>query len=248
LRFLQSVTLSGVALALAGMIGGGVVRGAQDPRGQTSPANQLTKYVPPDSPESSSQPAKPKNSGSVANPSAPAEAAPTAPIGVSTSPSRDTYRVGVDDELQISVWREPELSAGVVVRPDGIITLPLVNDLNVVGQTPKELQTLLTEKLKPFVNEPQVTVIVRAIRSRKVYLMGQVPRPGIYPLSDRTTILQLLVMAGGMNAFAKSSSIYVLRRQNGQEIRIPFNFKRAIKGTPERDDVVLIPGDLVVVP
>jgi polysaccharide export outer membrane protein len=129
-----------------------------------------------------------------------------------------------------------------------MITLPLVNDLNVVGQTPKELQTLLTEKLKPFVNEPQVTVIVHAIHSRKVYLMGQVPRPGAYALSDRTTIVQLLAMAGGMSTFAKSSSIYVLRRQNGHEIRIPFNYKRAIKGMPERDEVVLMPGDMVVVP
>jgi polysaccharide export outer membrane protein len=209
--------------------------------GRSSSAYQTTPYIA-DASAPSGQPAKTAKKAGKAG----ASEAPNADVNPKTV--GDAYRIGVDDELQISVWKEPELSAPVVVRPDGMITLPLVDDLNVVGQTPKELQALLTEKLKPFVNEPQVTVIVRAIHSWKVYLMGQVPRPGAYPLSDRKTIVQLLAEAGGMNAFAKTSSIYVLRHQNGREIRIPFNYKRAIKGIPDKDEVSLMPGDMVVVP
>jgi polysaccharide export outer membrane protein len=159
----------------------------------------------------------------------------------------ETYRIGVDDELMISVWREQELSMPVAVRPDGMISLPLVNDVKVVDLTPKELQALLTERLKPFVTEPQVTVSVRAIRSRKVYLVGQVPRPGAYPMSGRKTALQLIAEAGGLTLFAKPSAIYILRSENGRQIRIPFNYKKAIKGGREAE-VVLFPGDIVVVP
>jgi polysaccharide export outer membrane protein len=170
----------------------------------------------------------------------------------STQPSQsdadpDTFRIGVDDELQISVWREPELSTPVTVRPDGMITLPLLNDVPVLGLTPKELQKLLTEKLKPFVTEPQVTVIVRAIRSRRVFLVGQVPHPGSYQLSGRRTVLQIIAEAGGLNLFAKSTSIYVLRNENGRQIRIPFNYKNAIKGGKDAE-IVLLAGDMVVVP
>jgi polysaccharide export outer membrane protein len=159
----------------------------------------------------------------------------------------ETYRIGVDDELMISVWREQELSMPVAVRPDGMITLPLVNDVKVVDLTPKELQALLTERLKPFVTEPQVTVSVRAIRSRKVYLVGQVPRPGAYPMSGRKTALQLIAEAGGLTLFAKPSAIYILRSENGRQARIPFNYKKAIKGGREAE-VALFPGDIVVVP
>jgi polysaccharide export outer membrane protein len=160
----------------------------------------------------------------------------------------DSYKIGIEDELQISVWREPELSQPVQVRPDGMITLPLVNDLPVVGMTTKELQNALTEKLKPFVNEPQVTVIVRNIKSRKVYLVGQVMRPGPYALNGRKTVLQLIVEAGGLGQFAKSGSIYVTRTVNGQLTRMKFNYKKALSGKTDSGDVELLPGDMVVVP
>jgi polysaccharide export outer membrane protein len=117
----------------------------------------------------------------------------------------EVYRIGVEDELQISVWHEPELTMPVVVRPDGKITMPLINDVAVVGLRTEELQTLLMEKFKPFVNEPQVTVIARNIRSRKVYLVGQVIRPGSYPLVGRKTVVELIAEAGGMGPFAKDS-------------------------------------------
>lgn len=235
--FLQSMRLPSVMIALVGMTCGQAVYAAQV---QTSPADQPNQYIARDSTEAAPSPSKkPKNPG---------KAGAVAAVDANVSPIGDAYRIGVDDELQISVWKEPELSAPVVVRPDGMITLPLVDDINVVGQTTKELQALLSEKLKPFVNEPQVTVIVRAIHSRKIYLVGQVSRPGVYSLSGSTTIVQLIAQAGGMLQFAKSSSIYVLRHQDGKEVRIPFNYKRALKGIPERDEVTLLPGDMVVVP
>lgn len=157
-----------------------------------------------------------------------------------------TYRIGVEDELMISVWREPELSMQVVVRPDGKITLPLINDLEVVGMRTEELQMLLTEKFKPFVNTPQVTVIVRGIRSRKVNLIGNVARQGSFELNDKKTVLDLIAQAGGLGPFAKGGSIYILRTIGGKQVRIDFNYKKAIAGKGPNPE--LQPGDLVVVP
>jgi polysaccharide export outer membrane protein len=156
------------------------------------------------------------------------------------------YRIGVDDDLQISVWREPELSSTAVVRMDGKITLPLLSDVTVVGLRTDELQALLTEKLKAFVNEPQVTVVLRQIRSRKVYLFGEVIRQGTYAMSGRKTILELLADAGGIGPFAKTDGIYILRQRAGQQVRIPFNFKKALAGRSV--NLQLLPGDVVVVP
>ena len=160
----------------------------------------------------------------------------------------DVYRIGVDDQIEISVWREHDLSLTVVVRPDGMITMPLLNDIYVIGMTPKELADSLTEKLKPFVNEPQVTVSVLQIRSRRVYLIGQVNHPGAYALNDRKTILELLTEAGGIGQFAKQNSIYILRTVNGKTEKIPFRYKDAIIGKNNGGDVELLPGDRVIVP
>jgi polysaccharide biosynthesis/export protein len=173
------------------------------------------------------------------------QAAKTEPAVVSPAPS-DLYRIGVGDQLQISVWHEHDLSLNVVVRPDGVITMPLLNDLYVVGQTPKELAATITEKLKPFINEPQVTVSVVAIQSRKVYVVGQVTRQGSFALNDKKTVLELLTEAGGLGPFAKANSIYVLRVVNGKESKIPFQYKKVIAGKGQ--DIDLQPGDRVVVP
>lgn len=159
-----------------------------------------------------------------------------------------SYRIGVEDDLQISVWKEPDLSITVVVRPDGMVTMPLVNDVHVAGLTPIELQALLTEKLKPYINEPQVTVIVRGIKSRKVYLYGQVGRGGAYPLIASKTVLELLAEAGGLTPFAKRGSIYVLREVDHKQVKIPFNYNNALKGKKPSDNFELSPGDIVVVP
>jgi len=156
------------------------------------------------------------------------------------------YRIGTEDELQITVWHEPELSTVVVVRPDGKITVPLLNDVAVVGLKPGELQEVLAVKLKPFINEPQVTVIPRNIRSRKVHLVGQVSHQGSFPINGSLTVLELIADAGGLTPFAKKGSIYVLRIENGQKRRIPFDYKKALTG--KKEDVNLLPGDVVVVP
>lgn len=160
----------------------------------------------------------------------------------------DSYHVGVEDELQISVWREPEISSQVVVRPDGCISLPLLNDVQVVGLTTKELQDVITQKLRGILTEPQVTVIVRQIRSRKVYLIGQVNKPGSYVLNGNKTVLQLLAEAGGVGQFAKTKSMYVVRKSEGREVRLPFNYKRALTGKDSKSDIALFPGDMIVVP
>lgn len=156
------------------------------------------------------------------------------------------YRVGMDDELAISVWHEPELSQVVVVRSDGMITLPLLNDIKVAGLTTDQMQAILTDKMKSLVNDPQVTIIVRAIRSRKVWLVGNVARPGVYGLGGQETILEVLTEAGGLGPFAKTRSIYILRHQNGKPVRIGFNYKKALTGKGENP--ILEPGDMVVVP
>lgn len=156
------------------------------------------------------------------------------------------YTVGVDDELMISVWHEPEFSQAVVVRPDGMITLPLINDIKIVGLSTEELRVLLTEKLKTLVNDPQVTIIVKAIKSLKVFLVGSVGKQGMYPLTSGLTVLELITEGGGLGTFAKSGSIYILRIVNGKQVRIGFNYKKALQGKGE--DILLQSGDKVVVP
>jgi polysaccharide export outer membrane protein len=171
------------------------------------------------------------------------------PVVAENSPAidPDSYHIGLADQLMISVWKEPELSMTVVVRPDGMITLPLINDIHVVGLKPVELQQILIDKLKPFLTEPQVTVIVQGIRSRKVYLVGNVSKQGAVPLDGGETVLQVLAAAGGVGPFAKADSIYILRTENNKQVRIPFQYKKALKGKV-KEDIVLQPGDMIVVP
>ena len=176
------------------------------------------------------------------------EAATTSATSSAVNPSvaPSSYVIGAEDSLQISVWHEPELTLGVVVRPDGMISMPLLNDVKAVGFKPLELQAMVTEKLKPFVNDPQVTIIVTGIHSRSVYLMGQVGRQGAFQLNGHKTALQLMADAGGPSLFAKMDSIYIMRLVNGQLTRIQFKYKKALKDP--KFDVELQPGDEVVVP
>jgi polysaccharide export outer membrane protein len=212
------------------------------PLGKPSPANTQSTQS-----GASPAPAADKNAKDKDAKQSPDKGAkPALPQSALTAEQRLTYIIGVEDELQISVWREPELSTAVVVRPDGMITLPLVNDVKAVGLKTEELQNVLIDKLKSFVNEPQVTVIVRAIRSRKVYLVGEVGHQGTFALNGDMTALELLAAAGGVGPFAKADSIYILREMNGKKVRIPFHYKKAVAGKSE--NVTLQPGDLVVVP
>jgi polysaccharide biosynthesis/export protein len=170
-------------------------------------------------------------------------------VSASKGKPSDSYIVGVADSLFISVWKEPDFSGPVVVRPDGIITLPVVGDIHVVGMTTLQVQDLVTEKLKPIVTEPQVTVIVRdisSIRSRKVYLVGKVGRPGTVSLTGNETVLQVIAESGGPGQFAKPDKMYILRAIGNHETRIPFHYKKVLAGS--EPDLELVVGDVIVVP
>ena len=158
------------------------------------------------------------------------------------------YLIGPQDELNISVWKEPDVSRTVPVRPDGRISLPLIDDVQAAGLTPLQLSKAITEKLNKYFTDPQVTVIVTAINSRRIFILGEVGRPGAYPLLPDMTVLQALSGAGGFSQFANLKGIYVLRNENGKQVRYPFNYKEVIKGFRPEQNIVLKPGDTVVVP
>ena len=159
------------------------------------------------------------------------------------------YRVGPGDVLDVLVWKEPEASSTVPIRPDGKISLPLINDLEVTDKTPLEIQAIVVEKLSPYINSPNVTVTVRAVNSKKVYLIGEVAGPGAYQIVRPTTVLQILTEAGGLRPFAKEKDIYVLRvSSDGQQQKFRFNYKDVIKGQKMEQNILLEPGDTIVVP
>ena len=146
------------------------------------------------------------------------------------------------------MWKEPELTRVVPVRPDGKISLPLLNDVKAAGLTPTQLAAQITESLKKFVTNPQVTVIVSQINSQRVYVLGEVARPGAYPLLPGMTILQALSSAGGFSQFAKMKNIYLMREVDGKQEKHPFNYKEVIKAEHSEQNLVLKAGDTIVVP
>jgi polysaccharide export outer membrane protein len=158
------------------------------------------------------------------------------------------YIVGESDVIRVNVWKEPEVSQTVVVRTDGNISLPLINEVRVSGMTPIQIQTLVAEKLKSFLNNPQVTVTVTDIRSKRAFITGEVVRPGTYALNAQTTILQLIAQAGGFTPFAKKDGIVVLRTEDGKQSRLKFKYKEVVQGKKTEQNIALHPGDTVVVP
>lgn len=158
------------------------------------------------------------------------------------------YVIGEDDQLNISVWKEPEITRTVPVRPDGKISLPLINDVQAAGLTPSQLAMVITEKLRKFLAEPQVTVIVTTINSRRVYIMGEVTRPGAFPMLPNMNVLQALSSAGGFTQFANLKGIYILRIESGKQVRFPFNYKDVVRGQRAEQNILLKPGDTIVVP
>lgn len=159
-----------------------------------------------------------------------------------------TYKIGAQDVLKVDVWREEQLTRIVPVRPDGKITLPLLNDVQAVGLTPMELAGAIREELKKYITNPQVTVTVTEINSRRIYVTGEVTKAGAYQLLPHMTVLQALSGSGGFTAFARVKNIYVLRTENGKPVRISFNYKQAITGKNPEQNIELQPGDVVVVP
>jgi polysaccharide export outer membrane protein len=159
-----------------------------------------------------------------------------------------TYVIGPEDVLDVSVWREANVSRTVPVRPDGKISLPLLNDVQAAGLTPMQLQAVVTEGLKKFISDPQVTVIVAQINSKRVYVLGEVGRPGAFVMLPDMTVLQAISSAGGFSQFAKMRGVYVLRSENGRQVTLPFNYKQVIRGRKPEQNIILKPGDTVVVP
>jgi polysaccharide export outer membrane protein len=157
------------------------------------------------------------------------------------------YVIGADDTLHISVWKEPDLSETLPVRPDGKISMPLLNDVTAAGLTPLQLKDSITEKLKKYIADPRVTVVVTAMNSRRVFVTGEVVHSGPMPLLPHMTMLQALAQAG-FTQFANLKSIYLLRTENGKQEKLPFNYKEVVKGNHPEQNIILKPGDTLVVP
>jgi polysaccharide biosynthesis/export protein len=165
------------------------------------------------------------------------------------SPVPYEYRIGAGDILQVSVWKEPEASAlNVVVRPDGMISTPLIKEIQVAGLTPKQAEILITERLVKVIQEPDVTVVVTGMGSKKIYAIGAVKKEGPIAYTYSMTIMQAIAEAGGLTDYAKRNKIYVLRNENGKETRFPFLYDDILKGKHMEQNIVLLPFDTLVVP
>ena len=175
---------------------------------------------------------------------APQNADPTAPKA-----HDDSFVIGNDDVLAINVWKEPDISRSIPVRSDGKISLPLVGEVQATGQTPLKLEQEIAARLKSYIGEPEVTVIVQQINSQKFNILGQVTRPGSYPIANAATVLDAIAVAGGFRDFAKQKSIYILRQNaDGSQVRLRFNYKEVVKGDNPAQNIKLQPRDTIVVP
>jgi polysaccharide biosynthesis/export protein len=157
------------------------------------------------------------------------------------------YKIGPEDLLDISVWKNPELSRTVPVRPDGKVSLPLVNDIQAAGLTPTALRQQLIDRLAEFIPAPEVAVIVREVHSMKVAVVGSVKTPGRYELKSAATVLEMIALAQGFTDFASRDRVVILRQENGETKRIPFNYRKVAAGD-EQANMVVQPGDIIVVP
>jgi polysaccharide export outer membrane protein len=175
----------------------------------------------------------------------PADAPVNAPASV---PLPAGYLIGPEDVLSIVFWRDKDMSADVVVRPDGKISLPLLNEVQAAGLTPEQLRAHLTAAAAKFVTEPTASVVVKEIHSRKVFITGNVTKPGTYPLIGEMNVLQFIALAGGLQEYADSKNISIMRNENGQAQALKFNYKDVIKQKHVEQNVMLKPGDTVIVP
>jgi polysaccharide biosynthesis/export protein len=231
-------TFGASRLALRGFVALAVIAGL--------PARSAGQQpVPPtDAPPPVATPAAPPAPRPAPVPAAPASvAAPVAAVEVPPD-----YTIGPDDILGVVFWRDTEMTSDVVVRPDGRITLPLVNDVLALGLTPEQLRARIHAEAAKFIEDPAVTVVVKQINSRKVYVTGMVPKPGAYPLSGRVTVVQMLSMAGGVAEFADEKKIVIMRMEDGKQTAIKFNLRDVKKGKNLQQNIELKPGDTIVVP
>jgi polysaccharide export outer membrane protein len=178
----------------------------------------------------------------------PANVAPAAPARAGEAAVPADYTIGADDVLTIVIWREPDMSAETVVRPDGKISLPLLDEIPAVGLTPEQLRSAIQERATKFVKDARVSVVVKTINSRRAFITGMVVHPGAYALSSQTTVLQLIAMAGGLLEYADSKNIVITRVEGGRSTALQFNYKDIIARKNLHTNVLLKPGDTVVVP
>jgi polysaccharide export outer membrane protein len=215
--------------------------------GASAPEQDATKGAPVQEPARHESPDAASGAAPAPTPTAapaPTPAAPAAPI---VEPPGDAFRIGPEDVLDVQVWKNPELSRVVPVRPDGMISLPLVNDIRASGLTPIELRQQVTQRLAEFIPSPEVSVIVREVHSVKVAVLGAVRMPGHYEVNSTATVLELIARAQGLTEFADRGRIVVLRQNGKATKRIPFNYRKVAEGA-EQDNFVVQPGDIIVVP
>jgi polysaccharide biosynthesis/export protein len=202
---------------------------------------------------------KPSTSPTTPPAKPPAPAAPTtpapAPAKVPPAAAQPTavplpagYVIGAEDILSIRYWKDADLSTDVAVRPDGKISLQLLNDVEAAGLTPEQLRTRLMEQSKKYLEDPQITVIVKEINSRKVFITGEVQKAGPYPLTTSTTVLQLIALAGGLREYADGKNIVIVRNENGKSATYGFNYRDVISRKNLNQNIELKPGDTVIVP
>lgn len=185
---------------------------------------------------------QPAPSASAVPPAAAAAPRPTDPV---VPPG---YVIGTDDVLSIMYWKDKDMTSDVQVRPDGRIALPLINEVQAAGLTPEQLRQKVTEESKKYMEDASITVVVRQINSRKAFITGEVNRPGPYPLTSATTVMQLIAMAGGLREYANGKKIVIMRTENGKSRSLPFNYKNVVEGKNLDQNIELKPGDTVVVP
>ena len=177
------------------------------------------------------------------------------PLVVNISPSKPVappilpkdYVIGVEDVLNVVFWKDKELSAEVLVRPDGKISLPMLNDVPAAGMTPEQLATAVQQAAAKFVRDPGATVIVKEIRSRKVYVIGEVAKPGTFPLASEMNVIQIIAEAGGFLESANKSNVVVVRNENGQERRYKVNYNEVVRGKNVGQNIRLLPGDTILI-
>ena len=178
---------------------------------------------------------------------APAAAPASDKTIAASSQAGPEYVIGPEDVLHVAVWKEADLTATLPVRPDGKISLPLLNDVQAAGLTPQQLAASLTEKLKKYVADPHVTVVVTQINSKRIYLTGEVLHAGVMTMLPNMTVMQALSSAG-LSQFANTKRIYVLRNENGKQQKLPVNYRKLVKGEEIEQNYLLQPGDTIVVP
>jgi polysaccharide export outer membrane protein len=198
--------------------------------------------------------ATPSSGPASPSPASPAQAALAASPQPLTTSERirkdpDDYRIGAGDVLQVSVWKSPEISVPTVtVRPDGMITIPLIKDVHVGQLTPSQAERLITDGLAKYIIDPNVTVIVATSNSKKVYIVGSVKTEGPIAYTYRMTVMQAISEAGGLTEYAKRRKIYVIRHEAGRDYRMDFNYDEVVRGTRMEQNIELLPGDTVVIP